>query len=303
MRFLPFILFVCLSTLSFHSFANTETLPENLKVSLMRAHQTGDSFIINAVKNSAETQYPGTKDAIDAYLASLENASPTENKPIKATSSTPAKSPWKGDIELGVNVSNGNSKQENANGAFSLTYDATKWSNTLTLKARGSKEDSVRTDEEYRANNQTRYHLSDLNYTFLELEYVNDRFSGFDRRTTENIGYGHYFWKKPRFKLSGEASAGTRQARKTNGETDSNLIQKLSGKMAWNIYDGIDFTQDLNVSFGNDATITESESALKTKAADNLYLKFGVNVEHVSNVPADRKNTDTNTTIGVVYGF
>ena len=184
-----------------------------------------------------------------------------------------------------------------------MNHETSHWGNTLKLEAYNSEEEGNRTAEEYRVEAQSRYKLANKDYIFGEGEYVNDRFSGFTYRISELLGYGRTLIDSPDFTLIGEAGLGARQTKLTDDSTDNTLLQKVKAKAHWQITKRISLDEEISASFASDTIITESDTALKTQVLDKLYLKLGINLEHISDVPAGRERLDSKTSFNVVYGF
>lgn len=271
-----------------------------VKPVLEKAKATEDPFIIDAVRSAAVKQYPDLAQWIDRYLAGEDEASGESGAEAEVAANAHQ---WSGEAEAGINISTGNTEEEHADAKVRLDHEKGKWHNTLKLKAYGSKENGVRTGEDYRSEFKSRYALTEKDYVFGDLEYVNDRFGGFESRLSETVGYGRKLYDTEKFKLDAEAGIGARQTSYTNGTDENTLLQTLGANAEWEITEGIDFREELKMSFGEDTTVTESETSLKTTLYKNLYLKFGVDVEHVSDVPPGTENTDVVTTLNVGYSF
>ncbi len=286
-----------ISVITLLASSNAYALPTDITKSLEAAYSTGDKFIIKAVVNAAKAKYPKMSNNITNYKPAP--------KPVAAKKKEKQKlfNLFTGNIEAGATVESGNTDSEKGNIAAKLDYEKDKWGNTLTLKAYGTKENAARSKEEYRVNNQTRYNLSNVNYIFGELDYVNDRFSGYDYRISELLGYGHQIIKRDNLKVNGEVSLGARQSSLENGDKENAFLGKIGGKLDWKITDSLNFTQSLSSSIGSDATITNSESALKSNLTETLYLKLGLDIEHISDVPVGRENTDIITKLNLGYDF
>lgn len=208
-----------------------------------------------------------------------------------------------GNIDASGLIYTGNTDKQNLSASTKLNYEFGKFINTLELSARSSEDEQVRTSEKYIVDNQTKYKITPDLYSYLELEYVNDRFSGFQYRTSELLGVGYKFINWDHFTLAGEAGAGGRQSKTTDDVTTSTALGKVGLNTWWQITDDLKFENKTTSSYGSDALITISDSSLKTTIIESLYLKVGYNVQHIDDVPADRKHIDTLTTVGIGYEF
>ena len=308
--FKKFSVVLCLICLSGNAYSqvNDRYLPSALKKDLLDACTTKNAFVISVVRKEVIRLYPNFSASIQHYLLSdcrheAEEKLAQEKQKLNPKSKTEEKKPWKSAIEAGVSISHGNTEQENLNLDFKSTYDDKKSKTTLKASALNRSENDTRTAEEYRANLNSRYKLNDKKYLFGELEYVNDRFSGYQYRVSENIGYGRIFIKSKKTNLEAEASIGARHSKLTNDKRENSLIQKNTGRFSYQLTDNILFSEQASIAFGRDATITTSETSLKTQIANGLYLNFSLTIENISKVPAGTKNTDTLTKLNLGYNF
>lgn len=211
---------------------------------------------------------------------------------------------WTGEIEAGATFSNGNDEEKDY--ALDLKVqkegDAQKWGYKFEAYAEGEEKNGKTTDEEYRGAFQARYNLSNINYVFGELTYLNSRFDGFDSRVTETVGYGHKFFNNEEFKLSGEVSLGMRQTEFTDGTDENSFITKLSADAMYKINDNLSLIEELEIGLSESTTIL-SETALKVDFTESLYGKLFYEIEYNSEVPAGKKDTDTTFGFKVGYSF
>lgn len=281
-------------------------LPAALEKSFARACLTEDTFVINAVRDAAKARYVNLTRAINDYWAKGCEQEKEEKiakaSPPKVTKEEQKRN-WKASIDAGLTFATGNTKQENGTLNTKFEHEVERWKNVAKFSAVSSKENNTRTSEEYRLTGHSRYKWRPKDYFFGEAQYVNDRYSGHNYRISETVGYGHIFIENDLTLLEAEGSAGGRHTSLTNNTTENSLSQKLTGRFKHKLTSAISFDEEASVSFSEDATISESVTSLETKLVDDLYLKFSVHLEHISEVPAGTKNTDTLTSISLGYHF
>jgi len=213
------------------------------------------------------------------------------------------KSQWNGSAELGFLMTRGNTQTDSLNLAAGLENTRLKWHHKVEFKALQASEQNVSTAESYEATGRTEYLLDDNDYIFGSLRYQDDRFAGYDRRTTEVLGYGHQFLKRPDMKLKGEFGAGARQTKNTDNTRDDEGILRVGLNYTWEITKTSSFNEDIFIERGVVNTATESVTALTVKINSKLAMKLGITVKDNSNPPAGFKNTDTKTAVTLVYDF
>ena len=213
-------------------------------------------------------------------------------------------STWKGDAELGVLNTNGNTKTQNITFKTKIVNDRDRWRHTVKGEALNSSEQGSTTAERYFISGKSDFKLTDRSYTFGLLTYENDRFSGYDQRTTETLGYGRNVIKRDTLSLDLEAGLGARQSKlSATGENQNEGLIHLAGSLGWKISDTSTFSEDLSSDIGEKSTVTKSVTALKTQIAGNLASKLSFTAKYTSQVPAGITKLDTETAITLVYGF
>ncbi len=211
--------------------------------------------------------------------------------------------PLKGEAELGIVMVGGNSESESLSGKVSLKKDLDKWHHSGSLQGTNASSANVRSTERYLANAKSDYKFTEKNYIFFALSYEDDRFSGYDYRATESIGYGRHLISTDTLNLNAEIGAGARQSKLDSGESENEGIVRGNGILTWKISDTSTFTEELLVESGDSATISKSITGLKVQVAGSLAMKLGYTVKYTSEVPVGIEKTDTETTVTLVYGF
>ncbi|MCG7198678.1 DUF481 domain-containing protein [Marinobacter pelagius] len=218
---------------------------------------------------------------------------------------------WKGEAELGVLVTSGNSEETNANGRLALTHEIEKWRNSGELSSKYSKAEGETTAEEYKASAQTDYKFAERQYWFLRGSYEDDRFSGYDFESTATTGYGHRVWESgERSFLDLSAGAGYRYNRLKTPDSEGNraeeeAIARLAGHFDYALSENSLFRQKLSTEIGLDDnnTVSESETSLQSTVVGNLSMKVAFRAKHVSDPPEGAESTDTETSLSLLYGF
>jgi putative salt-induced outer membrane protein len=212
-------------------------------------------------------------------------------------------SEWKGEGEFGYVATSGNTDTSNLKARLGLVHERDKWRHSGLLEALNTSDDEVTTGERYAATWQSDYKFREFEYVFGRLHYETDKFSGYDYRVSEVVGYGRRVLHRPDMTLDLEGGPGARQSKLETDGTEREMILRLAGNYAWKITPHSRFTQTLAFDIGDDTTVTKSVTALQAKIVDNLSMKLSYTVENTSSVPADVKNTDTETAATVVYSF
>lgn len=218
---------------------------------------------------------------------------------------------WSGTASIGANYTSGNTEKEDLTAALTVNHQYGKWGNTFDAYAFSAKDDDTRSAEKYRLALQTRYDINDKSYLFGQLEYLDDRFGGYDYQMSELLGYGYRFFDADpdviiagdELSLFAEASVGARQSETLAGVEEEDFIQRLRGRADWVVNDHVTLIEDAYYTFGDAYDEARSYTGAKVKLSDQLYLAIGFTVDWKSDVPAGVEDTDTITTISLGYDF
>jgi putative salt-induced outer membrane protein len=208
-----------------------------------------------------------------------------------------------GAVSIGYLASTGNTDSASLNAKTSFAYIAKPWRHALMLRAVKASTDGVATSEEYEAAEQSDYLFSKNNYVYGALNYSANRFSGFDRRMTEVVGYGRRFLDSEPHTLDVQIGVGARQTRFTDGTDQDEPIVQLAGVYLWDFSDNASFTQQIKIEDGDKNTFSESITGVTANLTGDLALSISYTVKRNSNVLIGSEKTDTETAVSVIYGF
>ena len=232
-----------------------------------------------------------------ALLLSLTAVAPSmaETKPVLDE--------WKGNVELGMVNTTGNTETQTINAKAKGALEQKDWRHTVTFESLTSSDQNVTTAERYVLNGQSDYKIGNHNYFFIMLNYEDDRFSGYDYRVTEAVGYGRRVLHEPDMTLDLEIGPGARQSELETGGSEDEITLRGAAKFAWKLSDTSSFTEDLTVDAGEDTTVTKSVTALTAQINGSLATKVTYTVKNTSDVPVGVEKTDTETAVTLVYSF
>jgi len=211
---------------------------------------------------------------------------------------------WKASAELGYVSTSGNTNTESLNAKAMVSTDREDWRHKGQITAMNSSEDDVKTAEKYSLTAQSDYKLEGKkNFLFGVIDYENDKFSGYEYRVSESIGYGRRVIENTDLILDLEIGPGARQSKLDNGTTESEGIIRGAAKLEWVVSKTSQFAEALTVEAGDDATITKSVTSLSSKINGSLSMKITYTYKNTSEVPVGIDDTDTETAVTLVYNF
>lgn len=211
---------------------------------------------------------------------------------------------FSGEAELGFVATDGNTQTQNLNAKAKVEHEATRWRSEAHAEAVLASDAGGTTAERYYTSAKGDRKLGERAYLFLTGSWEKDRFSGFDWRVTEALGYGHRLVATDRTTLDLEAGPGARQSREeATGKTDSEAMGRIHLGLEWKAGATSTFSEEATSEIGEDTTVTRSVTALKAQVAGQLAMKVSFTVQNTSSVPAGVEHTDSETAVTLVYGF
>ncbi len=210
---------------------------------------------------------------------------------------------WQGSMSLGYLATTGNTNTRSLNGHALAGYKSGKWQDALSFQGINASQNGVTTAQSYELNGQSDYNFTDRDYVFGMADYLRDTFSGYRRRTSEILGYGRRLLSTATQQLDVEVGGGARQTHYTNATDNSEFVERLAASYLWKFSGKSNFSENISVEHGANNTFTQSVTALTTNLKGSFALSVSYTVRHNSSVLSGFKNTDTITSISLVYTF
>ncbi len=210
---------------------------------------------------------------------------------------------WSGNAELGFVQTSGNTDTSSLNLKAKGINDGDDWRTTLEAGALQSKDTGTTTSEKYNAAIQGDWKGLSVGYLFVRLGYEQDKFGGYNSRTSETIGYGFDILKEADMTWNAEIGGGARQSEDTAGVKTSDTVVRASTVFNWTISDTAKFSQELKTEGGKEGYITKSLTGLTNQVARNLSSKISYEVQNNSKAPTGTKATDTILSASLVFSY
>ncbi len=210
---------------------------------------------------------------------------------------------YEASLSLGYVGTSGNTDTQTYNTEFLMAYNFANWLHNIKFQGMGTQENSSTTAERYFLEDKSDYELSDDQYLFVKVNYLADRFSGYDSQTSLAAGYGRYFYKQDNFSFQGFAGVGYRQSEIADAGTEGEAILSVGENLKWKISESSSVTHSLTSEIGQDITVTVFEIGLVSNIIDRIATKIAFQARNTSDVPEGKEKTDTQTSISLVYAF
>ena len=210
---------------------------------------------------------------------------------------------WKASAELGFVTTSGNTETETLNAKATISTDREQWRHKGEVSVLKSSDAVNTTAQKHSFMVQSDYKLEGKNFLFGLVTYDDDKFSGYDYRTTEAIGYGRRVIEEADMMLDLEIGPGARQSKLDTGVTENESTLRMAAIYDWTISKTSKFGEALTIEIGEDVTVTKSVTTLASQIEGNLSMKITFTYKDTSEVPVDVDETDTETAITLVYNF
>ena len=164
--------------------------------------------------------------------------------------------PIKGEAELGLVVTTGNSATENLNTKLKLTKVSGEWLHEANLGALSSSNEDQATGEDettaekYFINYKADRTLDEHSYLYGVTTYEDDRFSGFEYQATAGVGYGYKVIAEEDKTLSVELGPGYRINSIEGASNENEVTLRVGEKFSWQFSDNAELNQYLTVEGG-----------------------------------------------------
>jgi len=207
-------------------------------------------------------------------------------------------------VELGLIQTTGNTETQSINAKANVMMTKGKWGTSASLEALNVSGDEGRLSEKYIGTGQVAYLATDRSYGFLMAKGEHDPFSGYSYQVTSALGYGYRAIKKDDMVLDLEAGPGFRQLKvRDTGDKEDEALLHLRAYFALDLSKTSKLTEDLVIDAGEDSTIIRSVTAVTAQIVGNLAMKASFTLKNTSDVPPGVEDTDTETSLALVYSF
>lgn len=220
---------------------------------------------------------------------------------------------WFTSAELGAITTSGNTTGTSVTGKIDARHETARWSHEF-IASGFFKEDEYEDDngERQRTRSAQRWAtsakaslklLGDGRRAYILGTHVNDRFGAYNRYSTVGVGHGSRWYTAPDKTLDVEFGPGYFNGKRDNGEEEDGLTVRGAAQFRWQVSPSAFFAQTVSVEKGTSNTHSVAETSLSTKINGSMQMKAGFSVRNDSSVPEDKKNTDTQTSLTMVYSF
>ena len=229
------------------------------------------------------------------------------------TIAVPEGSNWYTAAELGAISTSGNTSGSSVTGKIDARHEMSNWSNEYIVSGYFKEDETVHPDgtrtrtrsaERYQLSAKAAYKLlTEGNRAFVLGSHVNDKFGADTRYSTLAVGYGTQLLKRDDKSFDVEIGPGYFHGESASGEQESGMTVHGAAQLRWRVSPSAAFSQTVSVERGTSNVHSVAETALSTKINGTMQMKAAFSARSDSKVPEDKKNTDTQTSLTLVYSF
>lgn len=220
---------------------------------------------------------------------------------------------WFTSAELGAITTSGNTNGTSVTGKIDARHETPHWSHEFVVSG-FFKEDEYEDEDGGRQHTRSaervamsakaaRKLLGAGKRAFILGSHVNDKFGAYTRYSTIGVGHGSRWYDSEDKTLDVEIGPGYFSGERESGEDESGVTVRGAAQFRWKVSPSAFFAQSVSVEKGTSNTHSVAETSLSTKINNTMQMKAGFSLRSDSNVPADKKSTDTQTSLTMVYSF
>jgi putative salt-induced outer membrane protein len=220
---------------------------------------------------------------------------------------------WNTSAELGAIATSGNTVGASLTGKIDARQELENWSNQYIVSGYFKEDERILADgETVRLRSAQRVSLSakaayklmdDGKKLFVLGTHVDDRFGAYTDYNTMAIGHSSRLYQAGSNIVELELGPGYFSGTRAAGATESGFTIRGAAALRWTLSPSAIFSQTTSIERGTSNVHSSAEAALSTKINGTMQMKAAFVARNDTNVPDGKKNTDTQTSLTLVYSF
>jgi len=281
--------------------AHADPIPAQTELLLRTAAGKSDA-VLGSTADVAKKAFPKSAKEIDALVKQLRaTAQQRHQEKLRHLGLLRG---WKGHGQIGASTTNGNTRSTGVAVGLDFSRDGLKWNHAFNATFDYQRDNGVETKARYFASYQANYHFNDRLYLLGLMSWEGDRFSGFDSRSTEALGFGYTLLRGPKMTLAVEGGPALRQTDFIPAGPKNTIASRAAVNYAWSVIPNLKLTENMSYYHEDkDGTFT-ANTALTVGLIGSLSVQASYLAQYES-MPATallhRYNSTARTTL--VYSF
>jgi putative salt-induced outer membrane protein len=280
---------------------HAEPIPAQTELLLRTAADKSDAAL-GSTADVAKKAFPKSAKEIDALVKQLRaTAARRHQEKLRHLGLLRG---WKGHGQVGASTTSGNTRSTGLAVGLDFSRDGLKWTHAFNATFDYQRDNGVETKSRYFGSYQANYRFNERLYLLGLTSWESDRFSGFDSRSTESLGFGYTLIRGPKITLAVEGGPALRQTDFIPAGPKNTIASRAALNSAWSVLPNLHLTE--NMSYYNedkDGTFT-SNTALTVGLIGSLSVQASYLAQY-ENTPVTvllhRYNSTARTTL--VYSF
>jgi len=230
-----------------------------------------------------------------------------------AAAPTTPPSGWHTSAELGAITASGNTAGTSVTGKIDARQEYDRWSNQYVAsgffkedvrRQAGQEDTKVNTARRYALSSKFAYRLDDeTDKVYLLATRVEDKFGAYAEYSTLGVGRSTRWIQSLDKTVDVELGPGYFSGERQNGDAEEGFTVRGAAALRMQLSPVAHFSQTVSVERGTSNVHSSAETSLSTKINGTMQMKAAFVARNDSNVPANKKNTDTQTSVTLVYSF
>ena len=220
--------------------------------------------------------------------------------------------------ELGFLYKTGNNKSADVKAGLNLKHEMDKWRTTVAFNILAKKtetEDGTgnkafeSTANKWDISAQTNYSIDEAgkNYFYGNLAHEQDKFKSFESQSSFSAGWGRHWYETKTSSFFADIGPGIKyDVTRETGESNTSMIVQAQALYQHKFNEYVEFKQFFvarQATKSGDNSAYKSETSVTAKLIDALQLKFAVRVDYNTEVASGDENTDSETSMTLIYSF
>lgn len=219
---------------------------------------------------------------------------------------------WKGNVELGLNKTYGNTESENYKTGIAISREALVWAQDYRLGLLKSSSNGVDFIESSNARAIVRRSLNDQSYIVGSLNYLDDGFDGFTEQYSASLGYGYNIIDTVPVHWGVSAGIGYRSTSELKTFADGSEVKGknlnsatlvVTSDLKNQLTSNTQLVDVFRAEVGLENSYIENDLALIVSMNNRYAIKAGVLVRHNTSPGLGADKTDTITSMSFLYEF
>lgn len=213
---------------------------------------------------------------------------------------------WQSKIsgEFGAVLTQGNTETTSINFGLNAELSKNTYQHDIKFSGLYSEDQETTTAEKYQLSYRIDRAWSEISGAFAQAAFTRDAFGAYQRQDNFQFGYRRTLLASDNQKLEIRPALGYIISEQQDvSESNSEAIFGLGLDWSWAINDKTSIANTLQIESGSNNTHSNNVLALSTHLHEKLSLKLGLELDHNSEVTADREALDVTSKMNIVYQF